>query len=62
MESLTICQANRTRVAVRFMRRDTARPAMESLTPYQANRTRVAMRSVREDTTGFGMKLVLTPC
>ena len=32
MESLTYCQANRTRVAVRTVRRDTARAVMESLT------------------------------
>ena len=32
MESLTSCQANRTRVAVRMVRRDTAGPGMKSLT------------------------------
>ena len=32
MESLTYCQANRTRVAVRMVRRETAGPGMESLT------------------------------
>ena len=49
MESLTPCQANRTSVAVRSVRRDTAGPAMESLTYCQANRTRVAVRAVRKD-------------
>ena len=32
MESLTFCQANRIRVAVRIVRTDTAEPAMELLT------------------------------
>ena len=50
MESLTPCQANRTKVAMRTVRRDTAGPAMESLTPCQANRTRVAVRTVRSNT------------
>ena len=33
MESLTYCQANRTRVGVRTVRRDTARPAMNHSLP-----------------------------
>ena len=49
MESLTNCQAKRTRVAVRTVRRDTVGPAMESLTGCQANRIRVAVRTVRRD-------------
>ena len=44
-----ICQGNRTRVAVRTVRRDTAEPGMESLTNCQ---TRVAVRTVRRDTAG----------
>ena len=48
MESLTYCQANRTRVEVRTVRGDTAaRHGMESLTDCQANRTRVGVRRVR---------------
>ena len=47
LESLTLYQANRTRVAVRTVRRVTAGPGMESLTNCQANRTRVAVRTVR---------------
>ena len=51
MESLTGCQANRIRVAVRMaVRRDTNEPGMESLTCCQANRTRVAVRTVKRDT------------
>ena len=39
-ESLTICQTNSTRVAVRTVRGDTAEPGMElALTSCQANRT-----------------------
>ena len=50
MESLTCCQANRTRVRVRTVRRDMAAgPGMESLTSYQAIRTRVGMRTVRSE-------------
>ena len=61
MESLTYYQANRTRVAVRTVRRNTAGPGMESLTLCQANRTRVAVRTVRRDTAGPGIES-LTPC
>ena len=58
MESLTSCQANITRVAVRIVRRHTAGgPGMESLTPCQANsRTRVSVRTVRRDIAGPGME------
>ena len=49
MESLTSCQANRTRVGVRTVRRDTAGPGMESLTSWQVNRTRVGVRTVRRN-------------
>ena len=45
MESLTYCQAHRTRVAVRMVRWHTAGPGMKSLTRYQANRTRMTVRS-----------------
>ena len=50
MESLTFCQANRTRVGVRTVRRNTAsRPhIMESLTNYHASRTRVVVMTVRK--------------
>ena len=61
MESLTSCQVNRTRVAVRTVKRDTAAPGMESLTSCQANRTRVAVRTVRRDTAAPGKKS-LTIC
>ena len=54
MESLTFCQANRTRVEVMTVRRDTTGPGMESLTTCQANRTRVGMRTVRRYTAGPG--------
>ena len=47
MESLTSCQANKTRVGVRTVRRDTAGSGMESLTGCQASRTRVRVRTVR---------------
>ena len=50
MESPTHCQANRTRVAVRTLRRDTAGPGMEPLTRCRANRTTVAVRTVRSNT------------
>ena len=56
MESLTRCQANRTRVSVRTVRRDTAGSGMKSLTPFQTNRTRVSVRTVRRDTAGPGME------
>ena len=49
MESLTCCQANRSKVGVRPVRREIARPGMESLTSYQANRTRVEVRTVRRE-------------
>ena len=49
MESLTYCQANRTRVGVRTVRRDTAGPGMESLTNCQVNRNRVGVSTVRRD-------------
>ena len=49
MKSLTFCQANRTRVGVRRVRKDPARPGMKSLTYCQANRTRVGVRIVRRD-------------
>ena len=49
MESLTFCQANRTRVGVRIVRRDTTGPDMESLTNCQANRTTVGVRTMRRD-------------
>ena len=52
MESLTNCQANRTRVGVRTVRRDTAEPGIESLTNCQANRTKVRVRTVRRNTAG----------
>ena len=55
MDLLTSCQANRTRVAVKTVRRETAGPGMESLTPCQANRIRVAVRTVKRDTAGSGM-------
>ena len=58
MESLTYCQANRTRVGGRKVRRDPAGPGMKSLTRCQANRTRVGRRKVRRDLTGPGMKLL----
>ena len=58
MESLTNCQANRTKVAMRTVRRDTAGPGMESLSYYQGNRTRMA---VRRDTVRPGMES-LTCC
>ena len=45
MESLTSCQANRTRLGVRTVRRDTAGPGMESLTFCQANRTRLGVKN-----------------
>ena len=61
MKSLTPCQANRTRVAVRTVKRDTARPGMESLTYCQANETRVIVRIVERDTAGPGMES-LTSC
>ena len=52
MESLTFCQANKTRVGVRTVRavrRNTARPhIMESLTNYHASRTRVVVMTVRK--------------
>ena len=60
MESLTSCQAKRTRVGVRTVRRNTAGPGMESLTYFQANRTRVGVRTVRRSTAGPDMKS-LTP-
>ena len=44
MKSLTACQANRARVAVRAVRRKIAKPGMPSLTYYQTNRTRVRVR------------------
>ena len=59
MESLTACQANRTRVRVRTVRRDTA--GIESLTVCQANRTRVGVRTERRDTAEPGMES-LTCC
>ena len=62
MESLTNYQANRTRVTVRTVRRDTAGPGtVESPTICQGNMTRVAVRTVRRDTAGPGMES-LTPC
>ena len=61
MESLTHCQANRIRVGVRIVRRDTAGPGMESLTNCQANRIRVGVRIVRRDTAKPGME-ILTTC
>ena len=60
MESLTYCQATRTRVAVRTVRRDTVEPAMESLTYCQVNRTRVAVRAVRRDAAGPAMESLRT--
>ena len=47
---------NRTRVAVRTMRRDTAESGMESPTACQANRTRVAVKTMRRVTAESGMK------
>ena len=47
MESLTCCPTNRTRLAVRIIRKDTAGPAMKSLTSCQAIRARLGMRTVR---------------
>ena len=58
IESLTSCQANRTRVRVRTVRRDTAGPGMEPLTTCQVNRTRLGVRIVRRDTAGLGIKLL----
>ena len=49
IEPLTPCQFNRSRVAVRIVRRDTARAGMKSLTPCQANRSRVAVRNGSEN-------------
>ena len=49
MDSLTRCQANRTRVAgVRTVRRDIAGPSMDSLTSCQANRIRMRVGTVRK--------------
>ena len=48
------------RVAVRTVKRDTARPVMESLTYCQANRTRVAVRTVIRDTVRPGMDSLTT--
>ena len=45
MKSLTPCQASRTRVAMRSVKRVANGPAMEALTPCQANRTRVGVRT-----------------
>ena len=56
MESLTTYQANRTRVEVRKVRRDTTGPGMESLTICQASRTRVKVRTMRGYTAGPGME------
>ena len=61
MKSLTSCQANRTRVAVKAVRTDPAAPAMKSLTHCQANRTRVAVKAVRTDPAAPAMKS-LTVC
>ena len=54
MELLTCYQANRTRVAVKTVRRNTAGPGMKSLTYYQAKRTIVIVRIVRRDIVGPG--------
>ena len=43
MESLTFYQANRIRVGVRTVRRDTAGLGMKPLTYCQMNRTRVGV-------------------
>ena len=47
MESLTYCQVNRTKLAVRTVRRDTAGSSMKSLTAYKANTIRLTVRTVR---------------
>ena len=49
MESLTNCQANRTRLGMRTVRRNTAGPGIESLTCCQANRTMLGGRTLRRD-------------
>ena len=41
MELLTNCQANRMRVRVTTVRKDTARPGMESLTCYYAQQHQI---------------------
>ena len=57
IESLTTCQANRTRVGVRTVRTlDTVGSGIESLTCCQINRTGVGVRTVRRDTDGPGMQ------
>ena len=58
---LTSCQANRTRVGVRIVRRHPARLGMKSLTSCQVNRTRVGETAVRKHPVGPGMK-VHTAC
>ena len=60
MESLTACQAHRTRVGVRTVTRDTAGPGMESLTDYQAHKIRVEVRTVTRVIAGPGMKSLTT--
>ena len=47
MESLTDCETNRKRVAVKMVRRDTTGPGIETPTCYQANKIKVAVRMVR---------------
>ena len=59
MESLTSCQANRTKVVLGTVSKDTAEPGMESLTNCQANRTRVAVRTVRRNTADLAWNHLL---
>ena len=50
MQSLTACQANRTTVGMKTVRRSIARPDMQSLTDCHANRSTVGVKTVRRDT------------
>ena len=60
IESLTYCQANRTRVGVRTVIRNTAGPGMESLTFCQANGIRaVGVTKVRWDIAKLAKSLTL---
>ena len=57
MKSLTDCQTNRTRVAVKMVRRDTTGPGIETPTCCQVNRIKVAVRMVRlREAAEFGME------
>ena len=56
MKSLTGCQANRTRVRVKIVRRHLAKCSIESPTFYTANRTRLRMQTAISHPGGPGMK------